>query len=144
MTTAERASVLRFFAVDLSRYSSYEEMRLVVERSDPVPLLVPGFPYSPPALSIFVTLLLDTVELGAAHRLLLEVIGPDGEVVAHREETFDLPDDAVVSSAFPISFVVNFEGLRFTEPGTCEVRLGLDGEGLEALPFEVGAQMSLP
>jgi hypothetical protein len=144
MTIAERTKVLRFFAVDLSRYSSYEEVRLVVERSDPVPLLVPSFPYSPPALSVFVTLLLDPAELGGEHRLLLEVVGSDGKVVACRDEVFDLPADAVVSGAFPISLVVNFEGLRFTGPGTCEVQLGLDGEGLETLPVEIGAQTSLP
>jgi hypothetical protein len=140
MTIGERASVLRFFAVDLSRYSSYEEVRLVVERSDPVPLHVPDFPYSPPALSIFVTLLLDTVELGGSHRFSLEWAGSDDEVTARQDKVVGLPADAVVSGAFPVSFVVNFEGLRFDGPDTCEARLGLDGEGLEVLSVEVGVE----
>lgn len=142
MTIVERAKVLRFFAVDLSRFSSYADVRLVVERSDPVPLRAPSFPYSAPALSVFVTLLLDPAELGGEHGLSLEVVGPDGEVMAQRDETLALPATAVVSGAFPVSCVVNFEGLRFAGPGSCEVRLGLDGERLETLPVEV--ELSLP
>lgn len=140
MTIAERATVQRFFAVDLSRYSSYEEVRLVVEHSDPVPLRVPSFPYSPSALSVFMGLLLDPAELGVEHRLSLELIDSNAAPMARRDEAFDLPADVVVSGAFPISFVVNFEGLDFTGPGTCEARLGLDGEELETLSVEVEAE----
>lgn len=140
MTIAERTKVQRFFAVDLSRYSSYDEVRLIVEHSDPVPLRVPGFSYSPAALSVFVALLLDPAELGAEHRLSLELVDSDAEVMAHREEAFDLPADTVVSGTFPISFVVNFQGLDFTGPGICTVWLGLDGEALGTLSIEVGAE----
>lgn len=142
MSTFERTRILRFFAVDLSRYSSYGEARLVVERSDPVPLRAPGFPYMPPTLTVFVTLLLDVVDLGGRHRFSLEWVGIDGNVAGRREEILSLPPDAVVSGSFPVSFVVNFKGLWITGPGTCKVRLGLDGEELETLPVKVGAEMA--
>jgi len=144
MAIAQRVKVLRFFAVDLTRYSSYDEVRLVVERGDPVPLRAPGFPYSPPALSVFATLLFEEVEIGTDHRLFLEWVGGDGEVQARQEETLTLPASTVVSGPFPISFVVNFEGLRVAGPGTCEARLGLDGERMEALPVEVITEVAGP
>lgn len=140
MTGADRGSVLRFFVLDLSRYSSYEELRLVVERSDPLPLRVPALPYSPSALSVFATLLLDADELGCEHRLSLEWMSPDGDLAACQEETLDVPGDAVVSGSFPVSFVVNFAGLRLLSPGTYRARLMLDGKELESLPVEVGVE----
>lgn len=141
MTLAEQTKVLRFFAVDLTRYSSYEDVRLVVERSDPVPLRVPEFPYEAPAMSVFATLMLDPGMLGGEHSVALEWVEVGGRVEARHEERLAIPADAVVSGSFPVSFVVNFQGLVFPVPGICEARLILDGETIEALPVEavVGA-----
>lgn len=139
MTIAEQVEVLRFFAVDFSRYASYEQLRLTVERSDPVPLHVAGFPYESPALSLFLTLLLAPGALGEQHCLSLEWVGVGGEVEARHAEPLDIPPDAVVSGPFPVSCMVNLAGLRFCAPGTCEARLSLDGERLQTLPVQVTA-----
>lgn len=137
MTIAEQTKVLRFFVVDLTLYSSYEDVRLVVERSDPVPLRVPEFPYEARALSVFATLMLEPSMLGGDHSVALKWVGVSGEVEARHEERLAIPVDAVVSGPFPVSFVVNFQGLGFSGPGTCEARLVLDGETVEAFPVEV-------
>jgi Family of unknown function (DUF6941) len=137
MTIAEQTKVLRFFAVDLTLYPSYEDVRLVVERSDPVPLRVRELPYEAPALSVFATLMLGPNMLDGGHRVALEWVGIGGNVEARHEEELTIPDDVVVSGPFSISFVVNFQGLRFSAPGTYESRLILDGETVETLPVEV-------
>jgi|GEM_PF-4326639 len=137
MTIAEHTRVQRFFAVDLTQYSSYTDVRLVVERSEPTPLRIREFPYEPLALSVFVTLLLDPSEIGADHTLSLEWLGQESEVEARREELLRLPADIVASEPISVSFIVNFEGLKFNSPGAREARLGLDGEEIETLPVEV-------
>lgn len=137
MSITKHVEVLRLFAIDFALYSAYEDMRLVVERSEPVPLAVREFPYRPPVLSVFAALMLDPRMLGEPHHFSIEWAGIDGNVDARLEQPLAVPHDAVVTGPFPISFLVNLEGLRVSGPGTCQLRLALDGEWVEALPVDV-------
>jgi hypothetical protein len=137
MSVAARTKVMRFFAVDLSQYA-YRDVRLVVERSDPVPLRAARLPYEPPLLSVFAVLLLDPSDVGERERrLTLEWLADRSVVMARQESPLRLFADIVASGPIPISVVINFRGLSFAQFGTYETRLSLDGEEIERLPVEV-------
>ncbi len=139
---SQQARVLRFFVVNLSCYPSYEDVRIVVERSEPLALRVPHLPYSPPVLTVFAVLLFDRGALGSENPLALEWANCDGTVTARREEVLRIPADAVVPDVFRVSFVANFLGLRLLEFGTYEAQLRLNGETLQVLPVDVETVMT--
>lgn len=137
MALREHIRVVRFFAVDVAGYESYESVRNIVERADAVPIRAGNVPYAPLWLSVFALLALDADEGGRERRIGIEWVENTSKVMGNREDILRLPSDIAAPTGISISFVANFTDLVFDASESYHTSLTLDGEEIDRLSVDV-------
>jgi len=98
------------------------------------------FPATVPALSFVAKVLFEPAECGAAYRLGIDILRPDGESLNPSQIVYELrPEVRVEQPDRPVgaAMVLNIQGLSLPEPGDYRFVIRVDDEEMGLLPVRV-------
>jgi hypothetical protein len=93
------------------------------------------FPFTQPALSVFLRLERENEELGTDHLVEIRLLTPGGDEMVQLTTNTRIPGGAAEDYPMTVDFVGQFYGLRFEAPGLYHFAASIDGSEVDRIPL---------